>query len=318
MPRTNKVDKGVVEIWRRQCDLITRPQALSAGMTDAALRSRLRAGGPWTAVLPGVYFVHNGILTTGQREAAAVLYAGRGSVITGTAALARMGMRIPIPDVVDVLVPHSQRRASRGFVRILRTRRMPEQVWLTDGLPWAAAARSVADAGRLRAEADYVRALVADAVQQRKCTVQQLATELCAGPKRGSAALRAALEEVADGVRSIAEGDLRKLIRSGGLPAPLFNPDLFVGDAFLARPDAWWGKAGVAVEVDSREWHLSPADWERTQARHALMSAHGILVLHYAPRRIRTDGAAVLAEIRATLEAGRKRTPLPIRAVPAT
>ena len=45
----------------RQCDLITRPQALSAGMTDAALRSRLRAGGPWTAVLPGVYFVPNGM-----------------------------------------------------------------------------------------------------------------------------------------------------------------------------------------------------------------------------------------------------------------
>ena len=125
MPRTNQVDKGVVEIWRRQCDLITRSQALSAGMTDAALRSRLRAGGPWTAVLPGVYFVHNGILTTGQREAAAVLYAGRGSVITGTAALARRGMRVPIPEVVDVLVPHSQRRASRGLVRILRTKGCP-------------------------------------------------------------------------------------------------------------------------------------------------------------------------------------------------
>ena len=97
----------------------------------------------------------------------------------------------------------------------------------------------------------------------------------------------------------------------------MYNPDLFVGDAFLARPDAWWAKAGVAVEVDSREWHLSPSDWDRTQARHALMSAHGILVLHYAPRRIRTDGAAVVAEIRAALEAGRKRPALPIRAMPA-
>jgi hypothetical protein len=318
MPRTNYVDKSVVEIWRSQCDLITRPQALAAGLTDAALRTRLRAGGPWTAVLPGVYFVHNGGLTTGQREAAAVLYAGQGSVITGTSALARMGLRISIPDIVDVLVPHGQQRVSRNFVRIVRTRRMPEQVWLTDGLSWAPAARSVADAARLRDDPDSVRALVADSVQQRKCTVRDLAAELCAGPKRGSAALRAALEEVSDGIRSVAEGDLRKLIKRGQLPGPIYNPRLFVGDAFLAKPDAWWAEAGVAVEVDSREWHLSPADWERTQARHGAMSAHGILVLHYAPRRIRADGAAVLAEIRAAIEAGRRRPPLGIRAVPST
>jgi len=315
MPRTRQLDRRVIDIWRSQCDLITRPQALAAGLTDAMLRSRLRAGGPWTAALPGVYFVHGGALTAGQREAAAVLYAGQGSVITGISALARMGMRVSIPDIVDVLVPHDQRRASCKFVRIIRTRRMPDHAWLTDGLSWAPAARSVADAARLRDEPNYVRALVADAVQQRKCTVQDLAAEVDAGPNRGSAALRAALGEVSDGIRSVAEGDLRKLIKSGRLPPPMYNPRLFVGDAFLAKPDAWWTEAGVAVEVDSREWHLSPADWERTQARHAAMSAHGILVLHYAPRRIRTDGAAVLAEIRAAIEAGRRRSPLAIRAV---
>ena len=315
MPRTKQLDRRVVEIWRSQCDLITRPQALAAGLTDAVLRTRLRAGGPWTAVLPGVYFVHSGALTAGQREAAAALYAGQGSVITGISALARMGMRVAMPDIVDVLVPHSQRRASHKFVRIIRTRRMPEHPWLTDGLSWASAARSVADAARLRGDPSYVRALVADAVQQRKCTVHDLAAEVAAGPNRGSTSLRAALEEVSCGIRSIAEGDLRKLIKNGRLPEPLYNPGLFVGDVFLARPDVWWARAGVAVEVDSREWHLSPADWERTQARHAAMSAHGILVLHYAPRRIRTDGAAVLAEIRAAIEAGRQRPPLAIRTV---
>ncbi|MGN6793132.1 MAG: hypothetical protein ACTHJW_12180 [Streptosporangiaceae bacterium] len=194
---------------------------------------------------------------------------------------------------------------------------MPKRTWQTDRLRWALTARAVADAVRIKTEVNYVRALVADAVQQGKCTVQQLAAELAAGPKQRSAALRAALEEVADGVASIAEGDLRNLIKKGRLPEPLYNARLYVGDLFLAKPDVWWAEAGLAVEVDSREWHLSPADWERTQARHASMSAHGILVLHYAPRRIRTDGAAVVAEIRAGLEAGRKRPRLPIRAVPA-
>ena len=59
------------------------------------------------------------------------------------------------------------------------------------------------------------------------------------------------LTEVADGVRSTAEADLRTLIIQARLPTPLYNPDLYVGGKFLARPDAWWPDAGVAVEVDS-------------------------------------------------------------------
>jgi hypothetical protein len=56
----------------------------------------------------------------------------------------------------------------------------------------------------------------------------------------------------------------------------LYNPWLYVGEEFIARPDAWWPDAGVVVEVDSREWHLSPADWKRTLARHSRMGAFGL------------------------------------------
>ena len=71
--------------------------------------------------------------------------------------------------------------------------------------------------------------------------------------------------------------------------------------------------AGVAVEVDSRQWHLSPADWERTMARHSRMSALGITVLHYPPSRLHAEPRLVVAEIRSALEIGRGRPRLPIR-----
>ncbi|HWF81237.1 MAG TPA: hypothetical protein VN695_11695 [Streptosporangiaceae bacterium] len=144
-----------------------------------------------------------------------------------------------------------------------------------------------------------MRAVVAAAVQRRTCTVKQLATELSSGPSRGSGALRAALEEVADGVASAAEGDLRKLIKVGRLPEPLYNPSLYVGDGFLAQPDLWWRDAGVAGEVDSREWHLSPEQWKKTIARHSAMSARGII-----------------AELKSAIEAGLRRPTLAIRTVP--
>jgi hypothetical protein len=58
------------------------------------------------------------------------------------------------------------------------------------------------------------------------------------------------------GIRATAEGDLLDLLKVSGLPLPLLNADLYLGEKFIARPGAWWPDAGVAVEVDSREWHI--------------------------------------------------------------
>jgi hypothetical protein len=302
-------------LLRGQKDVVSRAQALT-GMTEAALRHRLRPGGPWRIVLPGIYLATSGLPTIGQREMATLLYGGPGSAITGSAALERRGIRVPHSEVIDVLVPVSRRRQSVGFVRVQRTGRMPGRVWVTDGLRYAPVARSVADAVRGLTDQRAIRAVVADAVQSGRCPLRELAAELASGPKTGSGGLRVALAEVADGVRSVVEGDLRALIRSARLPTPLYNPYLFVAKSFLAQPDVWWPDAGVAGEVDSREWHLSPDDWDRTLSRHARMSAHGIIVLHFTPRRIRTEPAAVVSDLRRALDSGRRRPPLQIRTVP--
>jgi very-short-patch-repair endonuclease len=111
-------------------------------------------------------------------------------------------------------------------------------------------------------------------------------------------------------VRSAAEGDLHTLVKRERLPEPMYNARLFVGNQFLAMPDAWWPQAGLAVEVDSREWHLSPADWERTLARGARMTEHGILVMRFTPRQVRTAGRDVASKIRSVLTSPEAR-PLP-------
>jgi len=82
-------------------------------------------------------------------------------------------------------------------------------------------------------------------------------------------------------------------------------------------PDAWWPASGVAAEVDSREWHLGPGDWTKSMARHEKMSAHGILVVHFTPRRIRTEPCEVISSLRSTIQAGSQRPPLAIRAFPS-
>jgi hypothetical protein len=310
-------ERAVDNVLRAQGYLITRRQVLAAGVSSDALRHRLRPGGPWIVVLPGVYQARTGPLTAAQREIAAVLYAGQQCVITGPAALQRQGVSVPLTEIVDVLIPDTLKRQSAGFVRTHRTARMPERPWIHGGLRWAPVPRAVADVSRSELDHRDVRALVAAAVQARTCTVGELERELLAGPTQRSSALRAAIEEVADGVASVAEGDLRALIKKGRLPEPMYNAQLFAESIFLGKPDTWWQDAGVVGEVDSREYHLSPDLWAKTMARHATMSAQGIIVLHYTPRQIRTNADKVIAELRSAIKVGLARPRLKIRAIPS-
>jgi hypothetical protein len=286
-------------------------------MSEEALRHRLRPGGPWQLMLPGVYLATTGSPATPQRLMAAQLYAGPGSAITGPAAMTLHNIRAPQTRVVDVLIPHERKRCSFGFVRVHRTTRMPDVVLWMGEVGYVPLVRAVADTARNLRDLGEVRAVVAEGVQRRRLAVCQLVDELARGPAQGSASFRRVLEEVGDGVRSSAEGDLHTLIKRERIPDPMYNPRLFAGDSFIAEPDAWWGDAGVAGEIESRQWHLSPRDWERTLARDARMGAYGIVVLHFPPQRLRAEPGVVAAEIKSALAAGRGRGPLDIRALPA-
>jgi hypothetical protein len=317
VPKLAQFDRALLATTlRNQHDVISREQALACGLTPSALRYRLRPEGPWRIVLPGIYVVGGGALTSTQRNVAAFLHAGQQFAISGSAAVAWHGIPCAAGEVVDVLVPLACRRTSMGFVRLHRTARVPRTGFSDGAVRYAAPDRAVADAVRQLTKMSDVRAMVAACVQRNKVAIWQLKEELRAGPTPGSARLCQALAEVADGVRSIAEGDLRALIKKARLPDPLYNPRLYVGSQYLASPDAWWPDAGVAVEVDSKAYHLSPAAWEATMARQARMVAEGILVVAVSPQRVRTEGWKVAREIQSALE--RSRGPLAhISTVPA-
>jgi very-short-patch-repair endonuclease len=308
---------ALIRILRDQEQVITRAQAMDCGLSPSEIRHRIRPGGPWQRLLPGVYLAVTGTPTQRQTEIAALCRAGAGSVLTGIAALRHHGVRAPDSPFCTVLVPAEQHRQCCGFVRVWPTTRMPVFVFTDGAVRFAEAARAVADAARELGSFREVRAVAADAMQRRRCRLDELSGELGHAPVRQSAWLRRALAEVADGVRSVAEGDLRDVIRAHRLPPPVFNARLYSGRDFLAVADAWWPEAGVVVEVDSREWHLSPQDWERTLRRSTRMGALGINVMHVTPQRIRTEAAIVAAEIRSALEAGRARPRLAVRTLPA-
>ncbi|MEU0558454.1 hypothetical protein [Dactylosporangium sp. NPDC006015] len=302
-----------------QHGLIARSQLTAAGVTRSQLRWRLHTG-RWTAPLPGVYATFSGELSPHQQAIAALLYGGPAACLTGAAALVVHGFHTaPRERCVRIVVPCNRRVPSTGFVRVHRTTR-PDLFSRRYGpLRVTSPERCVVEASRLCTDPGRVRAMVAEAVQSAHCTVEDLTRELAAAPKAGTAVLRRAVAEVLAGVRSIAEGEARALLaRSTVLPAMLWNPVLKTLDGMaLPSPDGWIPDVGLALEVDSRSYHLSPEDWERNLHRHARLAEAGAVVLHFSPQQIHRDPAWFVASVERSYLARLTANPSPlIRTVP--
>jgi hypothetical protein len=320
MPVTAVYDRERLNrVLGEQFGVVSRAQALGCGVSRGRLDHLVRPGGRWQRILPGVYVMTNGAVSVDQRAMAALLYAGPRSLLTGAAAVRRHRLTCAGLNLVDVLVPEDVRVRSAGYVRIIRTGRMPEKCCRTERIRFALLPRAVADAARPMTRLSDVRAVVAEAVQNGRCDLAALVDELNDGPVAGSRFYRAALRECIDGSRSAAEGELMTLIGRSGLPEPMYNAELYTADGtFLGVADAWWQRAGVAAEVDSRRYHLSPADYERTVMRHNRMAAYGITMLHFLPGTVKAEPSTVVRALRGAIAAGSARPPLPIVAKPST
>jgi hypothetical protein len=201
---------------------------------------------------------------------------------------------------VHLLLPADRRRSGYGLAIVERTDRLPAPEpgrW-----PLAPPERAVIDATRRMRERDVVRSIIAEVVQRGLRTPAQLGVELEAGGQRGTRLPREVLREVSDGIRSVAEAKARVLLQSSfALPPAVWNPEIVDAHGrFVAKPDAWFDDVAMAWEIDSHEWHLSPADHAATLARRSAMTAAGIIVLPTAPSRITREPATVLSELEQT------------------
>jgi hypothetical protein len=316
MPKLSAYDIAQLkQILRAQYGVITRAQALECGMPHATVERRAAPAGPWQKLLPGTYLAVTGTPTVEQQHVAALLYGGPDSVITGPAAIRLHRLRSPGPSTVDVLIPWAAKRQSTGFVRIHRTRRMPG-FYTTGPIRFARAGRAVADAAHGFTRLDDVRAVVAEAVQRRACTIAEIGLELEEGSRRDTRHLRTALAEVRAGARSVAEARFMKRVERSDLPMPEFNVMLVAADGTdIAEVDAWWAEAGVAAEIDSVEYHFYRSDWLKTDARNSRMLKYGIFPHHFAPSRIDSDWDSIYDELKCSIEKGLQRPKLPIAAL---
>ncbi|NJP34700.1 type IV toxin-antitoxin system AbiEi family antitoxin domain-containing protein [Micromonospora thermarum] len=285
----------LVDLAERQQQIVTRTQLLAAGFDDMYLYRQTRRG-LWQRVLPATYALVTGTLTEEQRRISAALYAGPDAQLTGLAALMWYGFRYsPRSTDVHLILPHHMRRRSAGHAVIARALQLDHRARRTALYPVCSPARAVVDAARDLRQLRPVRATVAEAVQRGFTDLVSLDEEIRRARRSRTALIRKAFAEIADGTRSAPETELREcLAGSRLLPEVLWNPTLWAANgARLPTPDGYLRDVAVALEVDSREYHISPEDWARTLDRHNQLSRQGVLVLHFTPAQIRREPGRV-------------------------
>ncbi|WP_210770621.1 hypothetical protein [Qaidamihabitans albus] len=260
-------------------------------MSDRAIATRCRPGGPWRRLLPGVVMLAPGEPTRRQLLRAATSHYGSEGVLTGIDALVAHGLDLPSPRTVHVLVPAYRRILPPDFVLLERTARPPEPT-LIRGLPFAPAARAALDAARRENDPDRLRDLLTLPVYYGLCSLDQLRAELEAGNQRGSAAVRAELRRLATNSDTYVHGAARQLVLRSPLPPPRWGATVCdLRGRSIGAVDAWWDELGMGWQFGT------PAEGETGRLTHLALTAAGVVLLRTSPQRLRSDGENVIREL---------------------
>jgi hypothetical protein len=288
------------ELAETQCGVITRRQALGAGLTRSAICARVD-GRRWQRLYPGVFAAFSGEPGRAALLWAAVLKAGPGAALSHETAAELHGLtRKPVP-LIHVTVPAGRRiEPVPGLIvhrsaRIARARhpcqapsrtRIEETVLdladtartFEEALGWACAACG----GRLTTPQRIV-----EAISQR-------------ARLRYRPALQLALGDIAVGVHTILEYRyLRDVERPHGLPGAERQVRVVRSGCSEYR-DMLYREYLVAVETDGRLAHPAEGQW-RDVRRDNAAAASGIVTLRYGWSDVVSRPCAVAAEVGAVL-----------------
>jgi hypothetical protein len=287
------------ELIELQRGVLSRRQALAAGLSEDLIKARLR-GGRWRQIQRGVYATFTGECSREAMMWAAVLRAGPGASLShhSAAELDRL-VREPVP-LIHVTVPASRRVApapgliihlSERAVQARHPSRLPPRTRIEETvLDLAENARAPEDAF------DWV----SRACGGRYTTPERIWAAMQDRKKlRWRPELAEALGEVAGGVHSVLERRyLRGVERPHGLPAAIRQTR--VVRRRRAYRDVLYEEYLVAVEVDGAVAHTLEDKWLDTHRDNAA-AVDGLITLRYSWADVVTRPCEVAAEVGAVL-----------------
>jgi very-short-patch-repair endonuclease len=282
--------------------IVTAQQAYALGLTPDAIKHRVGRGW-WLRLHHGVYFTRGVSPTAHDRLAGALESAGPGAALSGAAALMQWALRdVAMPARPLVLVPASSAATPSARVLVRRTAVPYVAHWRND-LRVVRISRALVDHCVTVRRRDSVLALVSEVIRLRLCTVDDLVAAYRTGPRRGSAHLRRALEDVSAGAWSVPEGHLGRALRAAAVPAFQQNvPIRSTAGELVGIVDVWWPDLRAALEVQGAKDHSSPVAWTETVRRASRLEEIGVSVMHVPAIDVLRDLDGVVRRVRSWLE----------------
>jgi very-short-patch-repair endonuclease len=295
-PKVITADRRLGAIADRAHGLVTRAQALRAGMSPEELKGRVRRGA-LIRVHRGVYRVGHCAPSYDARYLAAVLAGGDAALLSGLAAahLHRLVRGKPPPP--EVTAPTLRR------IRGVRTRRCirPDRRDATRvrGIPATTVERTLVDIASILSTDDLARACHEAGVHYGT-TPAQVAAALTRRPNApGAGKLRMVLAgDVQVTLSKLEKGFLDLLRRDCLLLPPEMNRP-----TGRFRVDCRWPAQRLTVELDSYRYHRSRHAWERDRRREREARARGDDFRRYTYGDVFEAPEVVLAELRPILPA---------------
>jgi hypothetical protein len=275
-------DASAADLAATQHGLLTYHQALQAGLSPAAVRTRADTG-RWARVGRGVYRIGGAPLTWQQRVMAAHLGAPADNVSSHLTAGALAGLDLSPPPLPHLTVERGRSLRWPGAV-IHSARLPPAEVTVFQGVPATTVARTLIDCAALLGP-NRLQKLVDEALHKRLVDPAQISAgwDLArrAPGRAGEVRLRSALEPWTGPIRpgSPAEVRLRRQVVAWGLPEPeLQIPVHDRRGRVLGLVDVGWSPVQIGIEYDSEEFH-GPTRWRHDEERHQAIERQGWVLL---------------------------------------
>jgi very-short-patch-repair endonuclease len=278
------------------------------GYTDEAIR-HAKATGRIHSLHRGVYAVGHEHVDRHGECIAAILSCGAepGALLSHRSAAWLWGLTTRFARPVEVTAP--TRRQTRAEIRIHTAPALqPEDVALAEGIPTTSVARALLDFAAV--DPWFIGKAVENAYRLDLLDLIAIDTLLSRSRGfRGVARLREALRayRIPGFTRSDFERYFLQMSRSEGLPPPSMN---FVAEGY--ELDAYWPAERFAVELDTYEYHGSPAAFERDRKRQEDLKLAGIEMVRITGARFEREPKAIANRIRQLLRQ-RHHNPQPHR-----
>lgn len=268
-----------------QHGVVSRRQLRSLGLSDRQIDHAIATG--------RLYPVHRGVLALGYprltglgRWSAAVLACGPGAALGGRSGAALWQLRPSSARRTEVVVPSRTRPQHRDVLPRCHPGMRPDEVTSRDGIPVTTVARTLLDIAAI-VPPDPLRRAVSQAEVLRCFDLGAVHEMLWRHPRhRGARALGHVLRswEEPDRLRSVLELAFVDLCRRHGLPRPLMN-----GEVAGREIDALFPDHGIAVELDSRGFHVGVLRREDDYAKRAVLEASGWRFVAFTYRQVVDD-----------------------------